>query len=92
MTIDEDSRSCTFWFDDGSLILHVQSRAFKIHKDIFSRHSRLSLSHDPEGCVTASSSANNGADTQCLRYVVPPERGVTADDVVVLLDYIYFNP
>ncbi|KAF4576431.1 hypothetical protein EYR36_000974 [Pleurotus pulmonarius] len=94
MTIDEDNRHSLFWFEDGSLILHVQSRAFKIHKDIFSRHSRISLSHDPESMdpFNASSGANNGANSQCLHYVVPAERGVTADDVAVLLDYIYSNP
>ncbi len=94
MTVDEDNRHSPFWFEDGSLILHVQSRAFKIHKDIFSRHSRISLSHDPESMdrLNASSGANNGANSQCLHYVVPAERGVTADDVAVLLDYIYSNP
>ncbi|KDQ33143.1 hypothetical protein PLEOSDRAFT_1099122 [Pleurotus ostreatus PC15] len=92
MTIDEDNRHSSFWFEDGNLILHVQNCAFKIHKDIFSRHSRLSLSHDPESTPKALNSADNGQEAQYLRYVVPPERGVTADDVAVLLDYIYSNP
>lgn len=37
--LSASTRSETFWFDDGNVILHVDNALFRVHRGVLARHS-----------------------------------------------------
>lgn len=38
---DTPTRSTEFWFDDGSVVLHVETTQFRVHRSILSSYSEV---------------------------------------------------
>ncbi|KAH0586669.1 hypothetical protein H2248_007889 [Termitomyces sp. 'cryptogamus'] len=75
-----------FWFNDGSIVLHVENQAFKVHRTLLSRHSRFFAETDP------SASMNDRYDLSLDSYIsVDQSRNVRARDVEVLLEHLYHD-
>lgn len=75
-----------FWFDDGSIVLHVENRVFKVHRALLSRHSRFFSEVEP------SANISDGPEPLLGPYLsVDTSRSVRAKDVEVLLEYLYHD-
>ncbi|KAG6872398.1 hypothetical protein C0995_009988 [Termitomyces sp. Mi166 len=75
-----------FWFNDGSIVLHVENQVFKVHKSLLSRHSRFFAG------THASASVNDGSDLAFDSYIsVDQSRSVRAKDLEVLLEHLYHD-
>ncbi|RDB22888.1 hypothetical protein Hypma_009776 [Hypsizygus marmoreus] len=76
-----------FWFDDGSVVLHVQNYAFKIHRMLLARHSNFFAQTDtiPNGTTTKFDTPPE------THIVIDPSQHVRAKDVEALLEHFYHD-
>ncbi|CAK5268483.1 unnamed protein product [Mycena citricolor] len=71
-----------FWFDDGSLILEIQSKRFKIHRTLLTRHS-------PYISSLLQNAVPTMAEPQAV--VIDASRDTSAEDFEVLLQHLYHD-
>jgi hypothetical protein len=79
-----------FWFDDGSVVIRVQDRLYKIHKSLLSRHSDF-FAHCHPVTKPSDDVLRRVPPTDCDYIVVDPDRRVLANDVEVLLEHLYHD-
>lgn len=71
----------SYWFDDGSLVLHIQSTAYKLHRSFVTRHS--------PALQALTRSSEDGYSVSVLR--IPDELGVLSADFERLLEHLYHD-
>ncbi|KAF9450268.1 hypothetical protein P691DRAFT_726395 [Macrolepiota fuliginosa MF-IS2] len=80
-----------YWFDDGSLILHVQDVLFKVHYSLFQRHSPY-LASASKTNITPNAILTLSDIRDPIPYVVfGSDRYVNPKDVEVLLEHMYHD-
>jgi hypothetical protein len=80
-------RHPVFWFDDGSLVLRVETVMFKVHRALLTRHSPFLSS-------TGSLKSRNDMISELSdEYYaeIDPARKVSVIDVEVLLEHLYHD-
>jgi len=79
-----------FWFDDGSVVVRIQDRLFKLHRSLLSRHSNFfaqypAINRVPKEAIREDWKADDD-------YIdVDRDRHVLAEDVEVLLEHLYHD-
>ncbi len=79
-----------YWFDDGSLILHVQDVLFRVHHSLLKRHSPylalIKNAHPTESVLILTD-----IDKSVTYILVGEDRKVSIKDVEALLEHIYHD-
>lgn len=86
-----------YWFDDGSLILHVQDDLYRVHDTLLARKSgkvssmiETAISIDKMNALAADALVGMGPDLVGCKYVVlDHDQGVLSEDVSELLEHLY---
>jgi len=79
-----------YWFDDGSLALHIQNVLFKVHYSLLKRHSPYLASMDnvhPKESIPKV----NEIDIPVTYILVGEDRRVSVRDVEALLEHMYHD-
>ncbi|KAJ7104065.1 hypothetical protein B0H15DRAFT_5836 [Mycena belliarum] len=84
----ESARHSVFWFDDGSLVLQVESVMFKVHRALLARQSPFLLSISGQQPVGDSP---NGSTNEPGYLEIDNARKVSALDFEVLLEHVYHD-
>jgi hypothetical protein len=71
----------TYWFSDGTLLVHVESHAFKLHKALLHRHSRS----------LARWTVDPLPDQELEILRIPSGITVSETDFIVLLEHLYHD-
>ncbi|KAG6819437.1 hypothetical protein H0H93_011864 [Arthromyces matolae] len=72
-----------YWFEDGSVVIHVENQIFKVHRTLLSRHSDFFVEEDGTEDISGKEAASYILIDECL--------GVRAKDVEVLLAHFYHD-
>lgn len=79
-----------YWFDDGSLILHIQDVLFRLHYSLLKRHSPYLASMDNIRPIETIPIVNE-IDKPSTYILVSEDRGVSSRDTEALLEHMYHD-
>jgi len=84
-----------YWFEDGSLVLDVETQRFKVHHTFLSRHSRFfsTSSGFKKEHTTAADDSNHTSslNSNAKHVILEPKLQVKARDVEALLQHLYHD-
>jgi len=79
-----------YWFDDGSLILHIQDVLFRLHYSLLKRHSPYLASVDNVHPIESIPIVND-LDKHSIYIRVGEDRRISTRDVEALLEHMYHD-
>lgn len=82
-----------YWFDDGSLIIDVETQRFKVHHTLVTRHSKFLSAISEVKTQEGPFSQHGGArdDGSLNHVVIQATRQVSAEDIEALLRHLYHD-
>lgn len=78
-------RHPVYWFDDASVVLHVEDDLFKIHGSLFSRHSPLLATLIQDAPIIP------GDVDHSKSVALDPRLSISSSDMIPLLEHVYHD-
>lgn len=86
-----------YWFDDGSIVLHVQEQLFRVHLSLLSRLSPFFATLGTAGAATSSDAGDFNLFPESVSLVhlvgftVDLSAKIAAPDLEILLQHLYHD-